>query len=147
MSFELTTMNETVSSHETYSFLTRLNLSARGGTTDHVQAVLRTAILTSELPPGALINKHALCDRLGVSRFPVSGALSRLQAEGLVEILPQRGTRVTRIPTRDLHENIFIRRALEIETVKRIAAMADDTVLAQLERNLAAQTVMADLKD
>ncbi len=80
----------------------------RGGTVQRVQDVVRDAIVRLELPPGTAIDKAALCARLGVSRFPVSEALGRLAAEGFVEILPQRGTRVARIdlarlPAGDVH--------------------------------------------
>src|ERR1051325_1586369 len=79
-----------------YAFLPVLPREGRGGTVQRVQDVLRDAIVRLELPPGTAIDKVALCARLGVSRFPVSEALGRLAAEGLVEVLPQRGTRVAR---------------------------------------------------
>ena len=131
----------------TYGFLNRLNLPARGGTTDHVVNLLRDAIVASELAPGILINKHAICDRLGVSRFPVSEALARLQAEGLVEILPQRGTRVTRIRIADVEESMFIRRALEAETVRQLAQQIRDETLSALARNIRYQQVALEVED
>ena len=131
----------------TYGFLSRLNLPARGGTTDHVVTLLRDAIVASELAPGTLINKHAICDRLGVSRFPVSEALARLQAEGLVEILPQRGTRVTRIRIGDVEESMFIRRALEAETVRQLAGRITDETIAEIARNIRYQQAALEADD
>ena len=78
-----------------YHFLTPLATPTRGNVTVFVTDMLRQAIVTLQLKPGEVIDKNALCDRLGVSRFPVSEALARLQAEGLVDILPQRGTTVS----------------------------------------------------
>jgi len=130
-----------------YGFLNRLNLPARGGTTDHVANLLREAIVTSELPPGILINKHSICERLGVSRFPVSEALARLQTEGLVEILPQRGTRVTRIRIDDVRESMFIRRALEAEAVRLLAAGISEETVAALTRNLRYQATAIEADD
>ena len=83
-----------------------------------VQDVIRDAIVRLELPPGTAIDKAALCARLGVSRFPVSEALGRLAAEGFVEVLPQRGTRVARIDLADCRQAMFIRRALETEAMR-----------------------------
>src|SRR5881392_2226217 len=83
-----------------YAFLPPLPRLGRGGTVQRVQDVVRDAIVRLELPPGIAIDKAALCARLGVSRFPVSEALGRLAAEGFVEVLPQRGTRVARISPR-----------------------------------------------
>jgi DNA-binding GntR family transcriptional regulator len=130
-----------------YAFLSRLNLPSRGGTTDHVANLLREAIVASELAPGTLINKHSICERLGVSRFPVSEALARLQTEGLVEILPQRGTRVTRIRIDDVRESMFIRRALEAEAVRMLATGITAETIAGLTRNLRYQASALEAED
>ena len=111
----------------------------RGGTVQRVQDVVRDAIVRLELPPGTAIDKAALCARLGVSRFPVSEALGRLAAEGFVEVLPQRGTRVARIDLADCRQAMFIRRALEAEAMRAIAPRADAGLLAALDRNLREQ--------
>jgi len=130
-----------------YAFLARPALPARGATTDFVQQVLRDAIIASDLPPGSLINKHAICERLGVSRFPVSDALARLQAEGLVEILPQRGTRVTRIRMNDVRESMFIRRALETGAVSELAGHVGPETIATLKRLVRYQEAAVEAGD
>src|SRR5882757_7043077 len=128
-----------------YAFLPPLARQGRGGTVQRVQDVVRGAIVRLDLPPGTAIDKTALCARLGVSRFPVSEALGRLAAEGFVEILPQRGTRVARIDLADCRQAMFIRRALEIEAMREIAPRADAALLATLDRNLREQeAVFAD---
>jgi GntR family transcriptional regulator, rspAB operon transcriptional repressor len=126
----------TVTRKAPYAFLPTLPRQGRGGTVQRVQDVIRDAIVRLDLPPGTAIDKAALCARLGVSRFPVSEALGRLAAEGLVEVLPQRGTRVARIDLADCRQAMFIRRALEIETVRAVAPRADAGLLAALDRNL-----------
>lgn len=130
-----------------YAFLAPLNLAARGGTTEHVTNLLRAAIVASDLPPGVFLNKPMICERLGVSRFPVSEALARLQSEGLVEILPQRGTRVTRIRLDDVRESMFIRRALEAETVRLLAPVLTEDTIAALARNIRYQTAALEAED
>jgi len=122
-----------------YPFLPVLNRDKRGGTVQHIHDVIRDAIVRLEIPPGALIDKSALCERLGVSRFPVSEALGRLAEDGFVEILPQRGTRVTRINLADCREAMFIRRALEAYAVRVIAMQGDGKLLNAFKDNLAAQ--------
>src|SRR6185295_11033424 len=119
-----------------YAFLRPLARAGRGGTVARVQDVIRDAIVRLDLPPGMFLDKAALCARLGVSRFPVSEALGRLAAEGFVEVLPQRGTRVARIDLADCRQAMFIRRALEIEAVRAVAPRADAGLLAALDRNL-----------
>lgn len=128
-----------------YAFLPTLARQGRGGTVQRVHEVVRDAIVRLELPPGTPIDKAALCARLGVSRFPVSEALGRLAAEGFVEVLPQRGTRVARIDMAECRQAMFIRRALETEAMREIAPRADASLLATLERNLREQeAVMAN---
>jgi GntR family transcriptional regulator, rspAB operon transcriptional repressor len=122
-----------------YPFLPVLNRDKRGGTVQHIHDAIRNAIVRLEMPPGAVIDKAALCERLGVSRFPVSEALGRLAEDGFVEILPQRGTRVTRINLADCQEAMFIRRALETDTVRTIATRADPVLLKAFANILAAQ--------
>src|ERR1041384_7998696 len=122
-----------------YAFLPTLPRQGRGGTVQRVQVVVRDAIVRLDLPPGTAIDKAAPCARLGVARVPVSEALGRLAAEGLVEVLPQRGTRVARIDLADCRQAMFIRRALEIETMRAVAPRADAGLLAALDRNLREQ--------
>jgi DNA-binding GntR family transcriptional regulator len=120
---------------ESYGFLESVR-DTRGGATSRVWRVLREAIVSLELPPGAPIDKGALCARLGVSRFPVSEALSRLQNEGLVEIQPQRGSRVALIRLSDADENMFLRRALEATAMRALAPVISQETLVTLQRNI-----------
>jgi DNA-binding GntR family transcriptional regulator len=119
-----------------YAFLPPLARRGRGGTVARVQELIRDAIVRLDLPPGAFIDKAALCARLKVSRFPVSEALGRLAAEGLVEVLPQHGTRVARIRLAEVHQAMFMRHALEAQAVRALAPRADARLLADLNRNL-----------
>lgn len=119
-----------------YRFLPALNRDKRGGAVAHIQDAVRAAIVRLEFAPGEFIDKAGLCARFGVSRFPVSEALGRLADEGFVEVLPQRGTRVTRINLADCREAMFIRNALEIDTVREIAPRGDANLIAGLKQNL-----------
>jgi len=124
---------------KTYDFLESVRAAQRGGATARVVEALREAIASLELPPGAFLDKAALCARLGVSRFPVSEALSRLQSEGLVQIQPQRGSIVSLIRLADARENMFLRRSLEAEAVRTLAPLATSELCARLRANLAEQ--------
>jgi GntR family transcriptional regulator, rspAB operon transcriptional repressor len=109
-----------------------------------VQDLIRDAIVRHELKPGTFIDKAALCAQLGVSRFPVSEALGRLADQRLVEVLPQRGTRVTLIDLADCRQAMFIRRALEAEASRAVAAQADERFLAKIDENLRNQRTMLE---
>lgn len=121
-----------------YAFLQPLVPEARGSTTERAYRALRDAIVLRQLKPGEYVDKNLVCERLGVSRFPVSEALGRLAAQGFVEVLPQRGTRVSRISLKDVRQNLLIRRALEAETVMELARRTDLS-MARIDENLAAQ--------
>lgn len=106
-----------------------------GRAATQIHATLRDEIVRMQLKPLDILNEKLLGQRFGVSRTPVREALLRLADEGLVEIYPQSGTFVSRIPRRALYEAILIRKALEATTVSlAIVAMSDDR-LQGLEAN------------
>jgi DNA-binding GntR family transcriptional regulator len=86
----------------------------RGGSTRSlVYTVLRRAIISLELLPGQALSENELAARHSVSRTPVREALIRLADEGLVDVVPQLGTFVSRISVPDVVEIQFIRETLE----------------------------------
>ncbi|SAK86891.1 GntR family transcriptional regulator [Caballeronia hypogeia] len=131
-----TTTAATTTVGSPYDALHKIRSGERGSLTDAVEAALREAIVTLALEPGMMIDKLAVCERMGVSRFPVSAALARLAHAGLVEVLPQRGTRVKPIALEDIHQHLFIRSALEVETVRGVARLRDPATLEALALNL-----------
>ena len=100
-----------------------------------------------DLKPGEFLDKQAIAGRMGVSRFPVGEAMNRLAAEGLVDIIPQSGSRVALIKISDARENMFFRRALEVETVRSIAADGAPALLEQLRSNLRYQQAAIEAQD
>lgn len=129
----------TIDKSEQYSFLVPLERGPRGNTTEQVERSLRSAIVALDFAPGEFIDKGAVCARLGVSRFPVSEALTRLAAEGLVEVLPQRGTRAARIRLSEIKESMLIRQALEAMVAETAAQRLPSPALSSLRENLLAQ--------
>lgn len=69
---------------------------------DEVYALLGEAILDGRLRPGERLRDQELAERLGVSRTPVREALQRLERAGLVEVSPNRYTRVS-VPSERVH--------------------------------------------
>lgn len=114
---------------------------------DHVYGDLKEAILTGALEPGEPIDKLALCERLGVSRFPVSAAVSRLAFERLVVIEPQHGSFVSRISVEDVRERLFIRRAVECEVAAEAARRLPRAGHAALAANIARERESVEAVD
>ena len=130
-----------------YSFLARPTALTRGNVTADVTNALRHAIVTLAMPPGSVIDKSMVCAELGVSRFPVSEALARLQAEGLVDIAPQRGSTVSLVRIADVSEYMLIRKALESEALRVLIGAHDAELIAALHANMAAQREAAERDD
>src|ERR1051326_1885174 len=88
--------------------------------TDRVYEVLRRRIRELALAPGAPLRKEEIALELGVSRAPVSDAISRLAEEGLIDVFPQHGRFVALIRSSDVRESLFVRTALEVEAMRRL---------------------------
>jgi DNA-binding GntR family transcriptional regulator len=80
---------------------------------DRVYDVLHERIVGGELEAGSRIHQENISDELGVSRTPVREALARLAAEGLVEVLPNRGARVAEVAIEDMRISYEARLAVE----------------------------------
>ena len=130
-----------------YHFLSAPATPTRGNVTVFVTDTLRQAIVSLDLKPGEVIDKGAICERLGVSRFPVSEALARLQAEGLVDILPQRGSTVSLVRIADVLEYMLIRKALEAEAVRVVTGNPSPELVETLQRNMSYQRAAVEIDD
>lgn len=130
-----------------YEFLGDETMPRRGSVTLAVTEALRRAIVMMRLKPGDTIDKGAVCARLSVSRFPVSEALARLAGEGLVDILPQRGSRVSYVRIGDVVEYMLIRKALEGEAVRVLVGRNASSLVPALAANLAAQRQAVETDD
>src|SRR5450756_2597743 len=73
---------------------------------------LRTELVSLQRRPGEVISEAEIALSYGVSRTPVREAILKLADEGLLEIFPQSGSFVSRIPVGALPEAIIVRRAL-----------------------------------
>ena len=85
---------------------------------------LRSDIVAMLIQPGDKISENDLARRFGVSRTPAREAMQRLADEGLLEIFPQSGTFVARIPYEELPEAMVIRKSLERTTASMAATLA-----------------------
>jgi len=90
--------------------------------TDDAYLRLKDDIRANRMAPGYLEPEPELASRLGMSRTPVHEALIRLQAEGLIEMVPRRGARVLPIRVEDMKEIYEILNALEPEAAAHLAA-------------------------
>ncbi len=99
---------------------------------------LRALILTGAYGPEERLVEEQLAERLGVSRTPVRQALTMLEAEGLVELAPNRGATVRSFTVADVWDIYDLRAVLEGHAARRAAGRIRSDELARL-RELAAE--------
>src|SRR3546814_12195251 len=93
---------------------------------------LRELIIEGELSAGIRLNERALCERLGVSRTPLREAFRLLASEGLVEIQPNRGARVTVLSENDIRESFTVLGGLEALSGELACQNATDKEIAEI---------------
>ena len=79
---------------------------------------LREAIVTLRLKPGQMVYESELAELLDMSRTPIREAIRTLVVDDLIEVLPQRGMKVSLISTTKVEEARVIREVLEIASLK-----------------------------
>ena len=99
-----------------------------------VVETLRELILDGELEPRSRINEVALCERFGISRTPLREAIKLLAAEGLLELLPNRGARVVALSDTEIREILQVIGALEGAAGELACARITDAELAAIEK-------------
>lgn len=104
-----------------------------------ISAGLRTELVSMRRRPGEPILEAEIALSYGVSRTPVREAILKLSDEGLVEIFPQSGIFVSRIPLAALPEAIIIRKALEETTARSAAERATSSQILGLRSVLERQ--------
>ena len=98
-----------------------MSKTANKGLKNHTYCILKERLVNCIYPPGTLLNEAQLAADLGASRTPVREAISRLEMEGFVKIMPKKGIYVTDISLNDVLQ-IFQTR-IEIEPIAvRLAA-------------------------
>src|SRR6266403_169165 len=100
---------------------------------------LRVELVSLQRRPGEAISEAQIALSYGVSRTPVREAILKLSDEGLLEIFPQSGIFVSRIPVAALPEAIIIRTALEETTARLAAARATSSQILALQSILERQ--------
>ncbi len=105
----------------------------RGGwSTQTVSERLRQLILEGEYGPGERLIEEQLAERLGISRTPVRQALTMLEAEGLVEITPNKGAVVCSFGIEEVRDVYDLRAVLEGHAARRAASRIGEPELERL---------------
>lgn len=96
---------------------------------------LKEDILSGTLRNGEKLTEKDLCDKYKVSRTPVREALVQLQAEGLIENVPNRGAFVTSLSDRDIDDMYTLRKAYEVQATRWAIERITEDEMDELEEN------------
>lgn len=99
---------------------------------DRLAGAIQTSVLSGDVPVGTRLRQEALAEEFGVSRTPVREALRKLQATGLVELLPNRGAVVRGPSAREIREAYEVRAELEGLAAELAAGRISDRDLLRL---------------
>jgi len=114
--------------------------SLPSATVRSIHSEIRQDIVSLRLRPGERLSENELALRFGTSRAPAREAIIRLVEEGLIEVLPQRGSFVSRISLGAMQRARFVREALEVAVVRRAAERGlSEAALKQIDATLAEQ--------
>lgn len=103
---------------------------------EEIRNAIREAIFAGQLKPGDRIIETYWAKELGVSQGPVREAIRDLEALGLVETVPFKGSRVRLMSEKDVQDNYSVRICLESKSIRDAIHMLSDDALAQLTDEL-----------
>jgi len=112
-----------------------------------VEERLRDAIINAELKFGEALAEESLGASFGVSRTPLREALARLELQGLVVVVPKKGTFVFAPTNEDVADLCQFRLMLEINALRLCLAQNKDAALRDMKATLAAMEAADALGD
>lgn len=108
---------------------------------------IKSMIFQQRLPPNSKIVEEEISKQLNVSRTPVRTALTALEKEGLVRIIPRRGAYVVSLDIEDIEEIYVLREVLEATAARYSAKYADNSFIDKLEEALNDYKASVESKD
>ena len=108
---------------------------------------IRDAIISGELALGSKLSEQRIADMLGISRSPVREAFATLQAEGLVNVFPKRGSFVFTPDLKEVDDLCEHRCVLETASLRRAILTNKAALLQALERAMTTMHVAGEKDD
>ncbi len=102
----------------------------RGDQVKWLADVLRDEIVSGAIAPGARLGQDALAERFALSRMPVRAALLVLEAEGLVDLPPNRSAIVASLDVADMVDIFDMRIALETLAIRLAIPFLSNSAIA-----------------
>lgn len=106
---------------------------------DYAYRTIRQNILHFHMKPGELINENELSALLQVSRTPVHEAIIKLRSERLVDVVPRKESKVSRIEIALVNDGVFLRSCIESRILQSIQGNLSPADIKALLNNLELQ--------
>lgn len=130
---------------QTGAFISNTFSEGKRTLSEQAYLTIREAILTMRLEPGQAIFESELAGMLQMSRTPIREAVRTLLVEELIDVLPQRGMKVSLISERRVEDRRYVRELLEVGSIRRLVQSWDSgqlkyqRMMRDLEANLEVQ--------
>lgn len=103
---------------------------------------LKQDIITLVIKPGERISESEICERFSVTRPPVRAAFHRLQDMGLLDVIPYRGSRATKLNLDSICQMVYNRAVIETNIIRDYIRMGPSPLeIEDLEHNLRKQLI------
>lgn len=112
---------------------------------EEIRNAIREAIFSWEAEPGDRVIETYWAKELGVSQGPVREAIRDLEAMGLVETVPFKGSRIRTLTEKDVRDNYSVRICLESKSIRDAIIQLDDQRMAELVEHL--RTILLEMDD
>lgn len=96
-----------------------------GNLRDRAYAIIKRKILSCEYPPSSYINESSLIGQVGASRTPIREAMTKLENEGLVQIIPKKGILVSPVSLNEVNDIYQTRKLIEPFIIRTQVGTAD----------------------
>lgn len=107
---------------------------ANGVSVQDVYDYVQEKIINKIYFPGNRITEEELANELNTSRTTVRSAISKLHNDGFIEIIPNKGSYVSKPTVQDMYHVYEIRKILELEAIKRAIPRIDAENIANMEK-------------
>ena len=114
---------------------------------DTIYDLLRTDILDLKLRPGMVFSIKDIMEVYDAGRTPVRDALISLSKEGLITLLPQKGTMISKINYDKIRNERFMRISVEKQIMLEFMGICDLKILTDLEMSIDRQSSILKKKD
>ena len=108
-----------------------------------IYQILKKEILDLTLKPGQSISEHEICNRFSVSRTPVRTVLQRLQGDGLVRVIPYKGTVIALLDLQDIQQMIYLRAAVESAVLRDFLPLCTPLLEEKIRYQIRKQVILS----